>query len=98
MPFEKNNASLFLYVFIILIASKEKQVESVLFMKPFALSYFQSSKYDMQEIFQRFVEKIKLDKIRKEEKELDMKRNTIFHKYLASQISSSVLKDIYSRF
>ena len=81
-----------------MITNKEKQVESVLFMKPFALSHFQDSKHDMEEIFQKFVEKVKMDQIRKQENELDMKRNTIFHKYLVSRVSSSVLKDIYSRF
>ena len=95
---DKNNVCLCLCLFIVLITSKEKQVDSVLFQKPFAIAHFQDSKHEMEEIFRKFVEKIKMDQKRKQENELDMKRNTIFHKYLVSRVSSSILKDIYSRF
>jgi len=98
MLFDKNNFYLFLYLILILVTSKEKQVESVIFMKPFALSNFQDLKQGLQEIFQKFTEKIKLDEKRKQEYELETKRNLIFLKYLASKVSGSVLKDIYSRF
>ena len=44
-------------------------------------------------------EKEKLEKQRKKEKEeIENKRNQIFYKFLLNTVSSSVLRDFYSRF
>jgi hypothetical protein len=45
-----------------------------------------------------FVETIKMDQKKAQEKALEMKRNAIFQKYLHSRVSGPVLNDFYSRF
>jgi hypothetical protein len=99
MRFDRKCPCFVLYLLIILISSQEKRVESRLFMAQVEAPLGENSIEDkIKGIFGRFVEHIILDYKRKQEKELQMKRNEIFAKYLHSRVSGSVLKDIYSRF
>ncbi len=83
-------------LFIIIMHNQEKVESRFADVKNFKVSEKELEKKFAQ-VFENFIENIQLDERVKQEKELEMKRNRIFQKHLASRISGSSLKDFYGR-
>jgi spore coat polysaccharide biosynthesis predicted glycosyltransferase SpsG len=85
-------------LFIIIINNQEQVESRSSYLKNFG--YKVSEKYfekNFAKVFENFIENIQNDQKVRLEKELEMKRNRIFQKHLASRISGSFMKDFYGR-
>ncbi len=83
-------------LFIIIMHNQETVESRFADVKNFKVSEKELEKKFAQ-VFENFIENIQHDERVKQEKELEMKRNRIFQKHLASRISGSLLKDFYGR-
>ena len=88
-----------LHVIAILMLINREQVESRL-----NYGYFDKKENKLANIQEAFVNRLKsfqeqllLDQKRKQEQDLENKRNEIFRKHLLSRVSGTILKDFYGR-
>jgi len=95
MPFGKKFLILYLLVSVMLV---QQQVAVKLNLRKFGVTFGKKVEKSLGSSWKKFQEKIKQDQKRKEEEEMEEKRNKVFRKYLLNHVSGSFLKDFISRF